>query len=103
MTDGGWIGENPFAEVDAKLTMFALANGVDLSKADDYRRLEWYAEGRERAILIDAAEDGALHVSILSWRSGDAQNALHAPVGENVPPEDLMAVLEEAVEAANAL
>lgn len=102
MTDDGFMSGDPFAAFDAKLTMFALANGVDLSKGEGYRRLEWYADGRERAILLDAASEGGFHVGVVAWTSGmdDAvRAALHGAVGV----DEVMAALEEAVEAANAL
>jgi hypothetical protein len=102
MTDGDWMGGDAFASIDAKLTMFALANGVDLAKGEGYRRLEWYADGRERAIVLEATPEGRFRVGVVSWTSG-ADDAMHAGLHEAVLPEELSPVLEEAIEAANAL
>jgi hypothetical protein len=47
MTDDVQASGGSFAEMDPRLTVFALANGVDLSKREGYRRLEWFSDGFE--------------------------------------------------------
>ena len=56
-------GGSPFDEVDAKLTIYALANGMDLVKAAGFRRLEWYRDARDRGILVSVAPGGSLGVA----------------------------------------
>lgn len=31
-----------FDALDPRMTVFALANGIDMEKGDGYRRLEWF-------------------------------------------------------------
>jgi len=70
MDDARTVGD-AFAAIDSKLTVFALANGVDLAKGEDHRRLEWYSDGVERGIVI--ATDGAgFGLALLKWKSGQA-------------------------------
>ena len=47
-------GGDPFELVDSKLTIYALANGMDLIKEPGVRRLAWYRDGREREVRIVA-------------------------------------------------
>lgn len=98
-------GGSPFAAVDAKLTIYALANGMDLIKDQGYRRLEWYRDGRDRGILV-SAEAGSLSVVAMAW-NGDPEAAQKQSAGDPMAPEDFAAelsvVLERATEAANDL
>ena len=95
--DGG-----AFAAIDAKLTVFALANGVDLAKGEAYRRLEWYSDGSERGILVAADGDG-YGLSVLKWKSGQAEGAEPHPFRDGVPAAEVTKLLDEAIHAANAL
>jgi hypothetical protein len=98
------VGE--FGTVDAKLTVYALANGMDLIKGEDFRRLEWYLDGMDRGILVSVTSTGAIEVSAMAW-SGDVAAARSEGVIDAIAPEDLVAdltgVLGGAIERANAL
>ena len=102
---GGSVG-SPFGRVDSKLTMYALANGMDLIKDEASRRLQWYRDGRDRGILLSPAGDGGLEVTALAW-SGDPDAVQREKVGDDIPSGDLAArlstALDVATEAANAL
>ena len=98
----GEQGPGTFGTIDPKLTVFALANGMDLAKGDGYRRLEWFHEGLERGILIEA-RDAALRVSALRWRTGRLDELTEAEVGSPESAEALMPILERAIVSANAL
>lgn len=104
--ENGGSGGSPFDGVDAKLTIYALANGMDLIKEDGARRLEWYRDGMDRGILVRAAPDGTLEVAALAW-SGDPQAARRTPLGEPMTPgvlaAELSTLLDRATEAANDL
>jgi len=93
----------PFEVLDSKLTVFALANGMDLAKGESYRRLEWFKERLERGILIEPAPAGGFAVSALSWRTGRAEDRARADVAEGVSAKEIGGVLESAIEAANDL
>ena len=102
----GSTGASPFDGVDSRLTIYALANGMDLIKDEGFRRLEWYRDGMDRGILVSATPAGALEVAVLVW-SGNPDGARSAPVGDAMSAADLAAristVLDGATEAANAL
>lgn len=97
----------PFDDIDPKLTIFALANGMDLNKNGGVRRLEWYRDGHDRGILITAGPDGSLAVVAQAWKTGDEASLRSAPVREAVASEELVAsftsLLEQGLEAANSL
>ncbi|MDX1647754.1 MAG: hypothetical protein R3304_11470 [Longimicrobiales bacterium] len=93
---------DPYEVIDSNLTVFALANGLDLSKADGHRTLEWFSEGLERGVVIDTSGDG-FRVRARTWRSSRPDVRAEALVAEDLSPEALRPVLEEAVEAANRL
>lgn len=103
--DGG--GGGPFGGIDSKLTIFALANGMDLNKNGDTRRLEWYRDGYDRGILLTAGADSTMSVVAQAWKRGDDASLKDAPVREAVPAdelgESLTSLLEQGLEAANAL
>lgn len=105
MTEGRQDGAGRgFGTIDPRLTVFALANGMDLAKGDGYRRLEWFSEGLERGIMIVGDADGAYRVSVLSWKTGKAaETARRVPIRENVPADDVMHVLDGAIVDANGL
>ena len=96
-------GSEPFGTIDPKLTVFALANGMDLSKGVDYRRLEWFTEGFERGILIRRGEGDRFELAALTWKSGGAEkNIASAPIGSPTAAE-LSRALADAIEVANAM
>jgi len=118
---GGWVevtmrstevtmeeqGSGLFGAVDPKLTIYALANGMDLVREGGTRRLEWYRDGRERRILVEATSDGTLRVSAQAWSEDDASSTSTVPQGPPHAPEalarNLSAVLNQALEAANGI
>ncbi len=97
--------ESNFDGVDPKLTIYALANGMDLIKGEDFRRLEWYRDGRDRGILV-SAEAGSVSVHAMAW-NGDPDAAQKQSAGDPMAPGDFVAelsvVLAGATEVANAL
>ena len=97
----------PFDGIDPTLTIFALANGMDLDKNGGVRRLEWYRDGHDRGILLTAAPDGTVSVTAQAWKRGDEASVRRAPVREHVPPDELAgsltSLLERGLEAANGL
>lgn len=100
-------GGAPFETVDPKLTIYALANAMDLDKEGASRRLSWFREGLERGVLLEAGPEGSLAVSALAWKTGDESTMTRASVVDAVAavelPERLSELLETAVEAANDL
>jgi hypothetical protein len=92
-----------FEVIDHKLNVFALANGMDLSKGDAYRRLEWFTEGLERGILIEAGEPGTFRIRVLSWKTGAAEDRAEALVGENLTAEEVGTALTDSIASANDL
>ncbi|NIQ57576.1 MAG: hypothetical protein GWN71_30560, partial [Gammaproteobacteria bacterium] len=62
-------GGGHFDGIDSNLTVFALANGLDLAKGDGFRRFEWFSEGLERSIVVETDGADAFLVRIMSWRS----------------------------------
>lgn len=103
-------GEHPVADgtgrfdpVDPKLTVFALANGMDLAKGEGYRRLEWFTEGLERGIVIEVDEGGGYRLTVASWKTGNAEERTESALDGPVTTEELSARLTDAIEAANRL
>jgi hypothetical protein len=96
-------GRDPFDAIDAKLTVFALANGTDLSKGKAYRRLEWFTEGFERGILVETGTSEAYRITVLRWTTGAEDDRTESLVGDDVSAEDLGAALSAAITAANDL
>lgn len=103
---GEGTGEGPFEAVDSKLTIFALANGMDLNKSEGVRRLEWYRDGHERGILLTAAPDGTISITAQAWKRDDT-SLRSTSMADHLGPEelarDLTSLLEGGLEAANAL
>jgi hypothetical protein len=89
------VGGGPFDGIDPKLTIFALANGMDLDKNGEFRRLAWYRDGHDRGILLTAGADVTISVTAQAWRSGDDTSLRSDRV--------LTSLLEKGLEAANAL
>lgn len=100
-------GGGPFEVLDPKLNIFALANGMDLTKEPSSRLLGWYREGLERGILLESGPDGTITVTALCWKTNHLPAARRATHREAVAPEalaaELSAVLESALESANTL
>lgn len=92
-----------FDGVDPKLTVFALANGLDLAKEPSSRRLEWFTDGLERGILIEARPEGGFHVQALCWPTGSDEVHARAAVAQCATAEELVRSLSAAIEAANGL
>ena len=99
----GVQSQDAFEAIDPKLTMFALANGMDLSKGPDYRRLEWFSEGLERGILIRPADGGAFAVDVMAWRNGKPEEPVGASAADAAPADEISGVLMDAIDAANGL
>ena len=96
-----------FSILDPKLTIFALANGMDLEKAPSTRKLTWFRDGLERGLLLSASADGQVSVTALAWKRGDETSERSAPCAPDAPEaevaEGMTSILERAVDAANAL
>lgn len=93
----------PFAEIDPRLNVFALANGMDISKGEGYRRLQWFSEERERAILIEVEDDDTYEIHILSWPADDPDDRKQSRLGNGLNVRDLFVALAGAIDAANGL
>jgi len=94
-------------DLDAKLNIFALANGMDLKRTESRRRLEWHRDGLERGILFEEGPGGTLDVSALAWNHGDASSlrktTVRAGLDAATAAHSLTALLAETLDAANAL
>ena len=101
------VGAGAFDSIDPKLTIFALANGMDLNKNGGVRRLEWYRDGHERGILLTADSGGAISIVAQAWKRGDETSLRRTPIAERLGAEeltrDLSSHLEHGIEAANSL
>lgn len=96
-------GGGRFDGIDSNLTVFALANGLDLAKGDGYRRLEWFSEGLERGILIEADDADGFRVRVMTWRSGKPDLRTEASVADELAADDVRAALSDAIDTANGL
>ena len=96
-------GDNPFEELDPRLTIFALANGMDLVKEPDSRRLEWFSEGLERAIRIQVEDADSFSLTVLSWKSRKMETLVEAPLTSGASTADVGNALNDAIESANGL
>ena len=105
MTEGSHPGSGGggFDSIDPRLTMFALANGMDLAKGEDYRRLEWFTEGLERGILIRTDPEGTFGLTVMSWQTGNSEERKEAAGSEGLAPDDVFPALNDAIETANSL
>ncbi len=102
------MATGPFDMVDPKLTIFALANGMDLLKDDaGERQLTWYRDGRERGILITPGAAGSLTLTATAWMTNKPETRTTKVVRESVDPAALSAALsqtlDEVLNAANEL
>ena len=102
---GGSAG--PFGAVDAKLNIFALANGLDLKREAAARQLEWHRDRLERGIRLDLSDVGTYTVSAMAWNHGDPSSVRkevrYAGLDANQVAADLSAILQTTLDAANAL
>jgi hypothetical protein len=96
-------GASAFEDLDPRLNVFALANGMDLAKGPAYRRLEWYTEGLERAILIEHEPDGAFRLGVLSWPTGSDEIRGRNELAGGLSAEQVVRELHSAIDAANDL
>jgi hypothetical protein len=96
-------GEPGLDELDPKLTVFALANGVSLSKGPGHRRLEWFSEGFERGILIEVEDSGSFRLRVMRWPTGAAETQSEEAVGAGLTVADVVSQLPEAIDSANRL
>ena len=92
-----------FETLDPRLTVYALANGMDLAKGPGYRRLEWFTEGLERGIMIEAQSDGSLSVDVLCWKTGRTEHLATANVTSSAAAGEVGDMLDPAIAQANAL
>lgn len=99
--------DGPLEAVDAALTIFALANGMDLVREPSARRLEWFRSGLDRGILLEAGPDGGLTACALAWNREEPAVAPRTKRLDPLPPaptqRTLTAALEEGLRAANEL
>ncbi len=103
MDDGTTRDGGHFDGIDPNLTVFALANGLDLAKAEGHRRLEWFSEGLERGIVIETGPGGGFDVHVLTWRSGRTESRTERTVAEGLSAADLRSMLSDAIDTANGL
>jgi hypothetical protein len=100
-------GGATFEVLGPKLTIYALANGMDLTKQAAVRRLEWYHDGQERGIAIEATGAGMVSIRALAWTRDATGTEQSHPYRSDMPAEqlgnDLSTILEGAMVAANAL
>ena len=99
----GYASGGPFNAVDPKLTVFALANGMDLEKADGRRRLTWFNDGLERAITIEPATGGGFRLVGSAWKTHAPEPTAEAELAALVTREELTARIEGSIDAVNAL
>ena len=97
-----------FGEVDPKLNIYALANGMDLVKLDATRELEWYKDGRDRGIMVTLSEGGRLTVAATAIIDRRKEGSgLMETVERDLTPSELAAsfseVLDRATTVANGL
>lgn len=96
-------GEGSFDGVDPRLNVFALANGMDLAKDETSRRLLWYADGSERALLIEVSGEDAFRVTPLAWPPRDETQVRRGAVSDGLSAGGLSQALPAAIDVANAL
>ena len=113
-TDEEWQElEAPFLDVDPKLNIYALANGLDLLKnhsGSPDRTLEWYREGMERraSIVAEGGSPPRFSVWAAASRKQDgtplsARRAVSATVDLEGIREGLTELIEKAMEQADRI
>ena len=107
MEGGHMDGDATFEDLDARLNIYALANGMDLVRTASSWRLEWYSGGLERGILLSRESDGTLTITSQVWNHGDEAPLRSVEQRRGLDPgegsQELPAILEESLHAANAL
>jgi hypothetical protein len=105
MSEGGRpeVGADGFDSIDPKLTVFALANGTDLTKGESHRRLEWFADGLERGILIESLPGGSFRVGVRAWSFGTDDITGQSTISEAAEATGIMELLGPAIDEANRL
>lgn len=105
MSEGGRpeVGADGFDSIDPKLTVFALANGMDLTKDGSQRRLEWYADGLERGILIESLPGGSFRVGVRAWSFGTDDITGQSTISETAEAAEIVELLGPAIDEANRL
>ena len=112
-TGGAGGDEAPLLEIDARLNVYALANGLDLLKnasgAPD-RTLEWYRDGMERRIRIVATGGAPAPLALRAGAArsrGGRRRETWVPVRDGITPGEIMddptGILEDAIRRADAL
>jgi hypothetical protein len=103
---GGDAG-GAFEILDPRLTIYALANGMDLNKEPATRRLEWYYDGMDRGIAVEAGDGGTVVVTAMAWTRETPGSLRTRAYRTDLTAEELAqslsSVLEGATEAANEL
>jgi hypothetical protein len=105
--------EAPLLEIDARLNVYALANGLDLLKnasgAPD-RTLEWYRDGMARRIRLVATGGAPARVALQAGASRKKEGKRRetwVPVRDGIAPEEILedptGILEDAIRRADAL
>jgi len=103
---GGRGSDSLFTEAEAKLTIYALANGMELVRQPGLRRLTWYSAGKERGIALSVRPGGSLEVTALAWTEDIAtaeQRTVGEALGHDELAEEISSRLDAATEAANTL
>lgn len=101
--DGASGESHDLRDIDGKLTVFALANGMDLLKDPGARRLEWFRDGLEREIRVEPDGAGGLSIRVAAWPFGERGRVTERIHADAVPRGALPRALEAAIDAANAL
>src|SRR5262245_18192124 len=114
MTDaraGGSEARPPasMAEVDRKLNVFALANGMDLERRGEARVLGWFRDGLERSVRLEPGEsEGTWAVRAVAapdgrTRAGEVVRTLESALGVDQVVARFKELLAGAMDAANAI
>jgi len=92
-----------FEAIDPRLNVFALANGMDLAKDAESRRLEWFSDGLERGIVIRADGESGFAIDVVAWRTRTTEVTNQRELATRVEAGSISAVLSDAIDAANGL
>jgi hypothetical protein len=90
-------------ELDTKLTVFDLANGVGLSKGPRHRPFEWFFEGFERGIMIEVEDSGSFRLRVIRWPTGSEEAQNGEAVGDGLTVTNVVSALPEAIDSASRL
>lgn len=99
-----------FDAVDRKLNVFALANGMDLTRQGEARVLGWYRDELERRVRVEPGAAGERTWAIRSEAATSGKGAQASAVRTLESALDPAAILDRfkellagAVDAANAI